>query len=236
VEVLIDLDSGIVNYSLCYGRNNMDKEKTYKFASIVFKSTSLLRGLEKLRKHYKAESQPEPLVIPYILTCAAYLESKLNDSLFIFAITRYGEEVADALMSLRLPKKLNVLVPVMTEGRYRIKKEHIVYQRLISLIRVRNSITHAKSELEETTATPDVSFPPFGIAPTPSQSKFNPLDITLGASKTFTPLQYHDALEKLEKWFFQRCPDKLSKVAMVVDRSNEPQWEEHTFTMVKELE
>jgi hypothetical protein len=58
-------------------------------------------------------------------------------------------------------------------------------------------------------------------------------DITLGASKTFTPLEYHEALEKLDKWFFHRFPDRLSKVAMVVDRSKEEEWEEVSTTMAK---
>ena len=139
-------------------------------------------------------------------------------------------------MSLSLPRKLDVLVPVMTEGRYRMNKKHFVYQRLISLIRVRNAITHAKSETEEITATPEdlISVPAIfpGTAQIPHQFMDEP-DITLGASKTFTPLEYHDALEKLEKWFFHRCPDKLSKVAIVVDRSKEGQWEEITIKMVK---
>lgn len=211
-------------------------EKSKKYARLVFKSVSLGRVLDKLRKHYEAEHQPESLVIPYVLTCAAYLESKLNDSLLQFATKRYSEEVAGALMSLSLPRKLAVLVPVMTEGRYRMNTKHFVYQRLISLIRVRNDITHAKSKIEEITATPEdlISVPviPFGVAQIPTQFMNEP-DITLGALKTFTALEYHDALEKLEKWFFQRCPDKLSKVAMVVDRSKEGQWEEVSNTMVK---
>jgi len=211
-------------------------DKPKKYARLVFKSTSLGRVLNKLRKHYEAEQRPESLVIPYVLTCAAYLESKLNDSLAQFAMKRYGADVADALMSLSLPRKLNVLVPVLTEGRYRINMKHLVYERLISLIRVRNSITHAKSELEEITAAPEdlMSVPLIfsGMAQIPRRFMDQP-DITLGASKTFTPLEYHDALEKLDKWFFRRCPDRLSKVAMVVDRSKEEQWKEVTTAMVK---
>jgi hypothetical protein len=213
-----------------------ENEKSRKYTRIVFKSVSLVRVLDKLREHYKEQHQPESLVIPYVLTCAAYLESKLNDELLHFTMKRYGEEVASAFISLSLPRKLVILVPVMTEGHYRINTNHFVYQRLISLIRVRNDITHAKSRIEEITATPEelISVPaiPFEIIQIPIQFMSEP-DITLGALKTFSPLQYHEALEKLEKWFFQRCPDKLSKVAMVVDRSKEGQWEEASSTMVK---
>ena len=40
----------------------------------------------------------------------------------------------------------------------------------------------------------------------------------MGATKTYTPVEYHDAIEKLEKWFFRRYPDRLSKVEMLIER------------------
>jgi len=200
-------------------------ERSKKFTRLVFKSTSVGRVLDKLRKHYQSEREPESLVIPYVLTCAAYLESKLNDSFLQFAMDRYGEDVTNALMSISLARKLDILVPVLTEGRYKINKDHFVYQRLISLIRTRNAITHAKSELQEISAAPeDILEVPVlfssGMAQVPRQFMDKP-DITLGAAKTFSPLEFHDALDKLEKWFFHRSPDKLAKVAMVLDRSKE---------------
>jgi len=217
-----------------------EETKSKKYGRITFKSVSLGRALHILRKHYEAEKQPEALVIPYVLTCAAYLESKLNESLFLFAMKRYGNEVADALMSLSLPKKLNVLVPVLTDGKYRINTKHIVYQRLASLIRVRNSLAHAKSEIEEVDEDPEGLFgiPFFLTDPTEMlrRPKIDLPDLTLGAAKTFSPLEYHDALQKLERWFHLRYPDRLGKVAIVLDRSKEPQWKEATSKMVKFLE
>jgi hypothetical protein len=44
------------------------------------------------------------------------------------------------------------------------------------------------------------------------------MDITLGASRTFTPLEYHEALDQLEKWFLLRRGGNLSKLDMVVER------------------
>lgn len=206
-------------------------KKSKKYGSLVLKSASLRQVLDKLRNHYEVEGRPNTLVIPYVLTCAAYLESKLNDSLFEFSVKRFGEDVATALMSLSLPGKLNILVPVLTDGRYRINKQHFVYQRLISLIRVRNSIAHAKAEIEEISAGPE----DLSLGGIPHRF-MKGTDITLGASKTFTPMEYDDALVKLEKWFFHRSPDKLSKVAMVVDRSKEGQWKTVTTEMVKFLD
>ena len=184
------------------------------------------------------EQQREFLVVPYVLTCAAYLEAKLNDSLHRHSIERYGEDVANVMLSLGLPRKLDVLVPFMTDGQYRINKDHIVYQRLASLIQVRNSITHAKPQLEEIEAA-DAELVPASVlfpeGPKFPRQFFTGLDITLGAAKRFSPLEYHDALDKLERWFFHRCPDKLRKVAMVVDRSKEPQWKAQRATYAKRL-
>ena len=214
----------------------MTTGKKKKYARRVFKSVSLGRALERFRKHYQSEDKPALLVVPYVLTCAAYLESKLNDSLSDFGAKEYGDDVAAALTSLSLRHKLNVLVPVLTQGKYRINKDHFVYQRLVSLIRVRNSIAHAKSELEEVVAGPDdlMETPviPFGMAQIPRQFMNDP-DSTLGASERFTPLEYHEALDKLEKWFFHRFPDKLSKVAMVIARSKEKHWKPLRNTYVK---
>lgn len=223
----------------------MNERVKYKYAKIAIASTPIGRVLKKLRIHYKAEKEPAHLVVPYVLTCAAYLEAKLNESLFQFGMKRYGEDIADAFMSLNLPIKLKVLVPLLTDGRYKIKQDHFVYQRLATLIRVRNVVTHAKPEVKEVPAE-DVMQDPFmlmgmgGGKPEEVierlQRQFSGPDITLGASKAVTPLEYHEALEKLEKWFFQRCPDKLKKVAMVIDRSKEAQWKEHHSTMIKYLD
>lgn len=213
-------------------------KKTKKYARVTFKSGSVHHVLDKLRAHYKAENEPQSLVIPYVLTCAAWLESLLNESLHTFLMERYNEDVMQAILSLQLPKKLTILVPVLTEGRYRIKKDHTVYQRLAALIQVRNSIAHAKPKLEEMTAEEQVPFDLSVLYLNPteiSRHLFTGPDITLGASKQFSPLEYHDAIDKLEKYFLWRCPDRLSKIAMVIDRSKEMQWKAKRMTMGKFL-
>jgi hypothetical protein len=220
----------------------MDSQSTSKqFARLEIKSTPLGHVLSKFREHYTSLDAPDTLVVPYILTCAAYLEAKLNDSLFGYSLKNHGQDVADALVTLSLPKKLSVLVPLLTDGSYSINKQHFVYQRLVSLIRVRNTLAHAKSELETVTAEEHelVTVPLLFSAPEKIPQKFAEtngigLDLTLGASATFTPLEYHEALEKLNKWFFNRCPDRLSKVAMVVAHPK-GHWKENHVTFVKYL-
>lgn len=209
---------------------------------MTYASTPLGEVLERMRTRFRADPDPETLVVPYVITCAAYLEAKLNDSLFHHTLSKYGEEVARAFVSLSLPKKLLVTVPVLTEGRYSINKRHFVYERLASLIRVRNSLAHAKAEFEE--LTPECSedaelmgVPGIFLTEDQLQRKLQNspfVDLTMGAAKTFSPLEYHEALEKFEKWFFQRCPDRLSKVAMIVHEEH-GHWQSSSAQMIKFL-
>lgn len=193
--------------------------KKIVFEHRIVKSTQLERALAKLREHYLRDGKPDYLVVPYVLTCAAYLEAKLNDSLYE-AGRSYGDDYANALMSVSLPTKLKILVPLMTSGCYHINKGHWVYQRLTSLIKTRNSLAHAKSESEEIICSPEELHDVFllggGVTKLPLKGIYAALDVTLGANKTFSPLDYHEALDKLDKWFFRRCPDRLAKVFMVV--------------------
>jgi len=205
---------------------------------MLFKSTQLRRALDKLQKLYIEKQQADYLVIPYVLTCAAYLEAKLNDSL-LEANKQYGEEFALAIMSLSLPNKLRAFVPVLTKGEYDINKEHFIFHRLNSLIRVRNSIAHAKSEMEIASASPEdlVEVPILNAGMIKVPKRFmSRLDVTLGASDAFSPLEYNEALDKLEQWFFHRYPDKLKKVAMVVRRSGRGEWKEQCKTWIKHLD
>jgi hypothetical protein len=41
-------------------------------------------------------------------------------------------------------------------------------------------------------------------------------DLTMGLAKKYSPIEYHEAIEKLERWVLRRCPDRLSKVALVI--------------------
>lgn len=213
-----------------------------KFARITYASTPLGQVLVRMRERFQADPDPDTLVVPYVITCAAYLEAKLNDSLFHHTLSKFGEEVAGAFVSLSLPKKLLVVVPVLTEGKYSINKRHFVYGRLASLIRVRNSIAHAKAEFQELTPEhaedAELAGVPMNFL-TEAQwerrlQNIPVTDFTMGAAKAFSPLEYHEALEKFEKWFFQRSPDRLSKVAMVVHEEH-GHWQPDSTQMAKFL-
>jgi hypothetical protein len=219
--------------------NTESAKATTKFARITFASTPLGQVLVRMRERFQVDPAPDTLVVPYVITCAAYLEAKLNDSLFHHTLSKFGEEVAGAFVSLSLPKKLLIVVPVLTEGKYSINKRHFVYERLASLIRVRNSIAHAKAEFQE--LTPEdaelAGVPMIFLTEAQRERRLRNIpvtDFTMGATKAFSPLEYHEALEKFEKWFFQRCPDRLSKVAMVIHEEH-GHWQPDSAQMVKFL-
>ncbi|MCJ7547476.1 MAG: hypothetical protein MUP30_11740 [Deltaproteobacteria bacterium] len=195
------------------------RKKTYDF--LHYKHGNYQRVLEAIRKQYISEGEPERLAVPYILMCATTLEARINDEFYIHAMRLWGDSyksIADAYLSMTFRSKLNALVPFLTNNQYRINQGHIVYQRLASLISVRNLLAHPKPTMikfeEDESAEPETwpfPYPKMSLEITESLS-----DLTMGATKTYTPIEYHDAIEKLEKWFLHRCPDHLSKVAMVV--------------------
>ena len=177
--------------------------------------------LDLMREQYLEEGEPDRLAVPYILMCATTLEARLNDGLHDYASRVWKDRyksIADSYLSMSFRGKLNALVPILTNNKYRINQDHFVYQRLASLISVRNLIAHPKpivTEFEEFELEEGETWPyPFPRIPAEIIEKFT--DLTMESTKSFTPIEYHEAIEKLEKWFFQKYPDRLSKIAMVV--------------------
>jgi hypothetical protein len=88
-----------------------------------------------------------------ILTCSACLEYFLNDLLLNYAYGHWGPNdyhaTARALLSMHLKKKLDIVVPLLSNHEYRINYAHYTYKRLIALIKARNTITHNKPEAAE---------------------------------------------------------------------------------------
>src|SRR5512139_3600466 len=103
--------------------NSENREGKFKHGVRIIKSTQIGRNLDLFRRHFLDQGEPDWLVVPYVLLCAAYLESKLNDSLTDSKDT-YGNELSNALLSLSLPTKLKILVPAMTDGEYEMNKDH----------------------------------------------------------------------------------------------------------------
>ena len=97
---------------------------------------------------YDALQENRKLITPYILTCSACLEYFLNDLLQTYAQGHWGSRdyhsTARALLSMQLKKKLDIIVPLLSDHRYLISASHPTYRRLVDLITVRNTIIHNK--------------------------------------------------------------------------------------------
>lgn len=94
-----------------------------------------------------------PKVLPFILTCAAALEAKLNDHFVSHAFDSFSRDhykrVASAFLTMSLRGKLDVVVPTLTNSRFTINPNSKAYRDLSRLITVRNEIVHSKSFYEE---------------------------------------------------------------------------------------
>jgi hypothetical protein len=88
-------------------------------------------------------------VLPFTFTCAAALEATLNDHLVAYAFEEYGiddyRRHADAVLSMGLRSKLDMVVPLLSHNKFLIRSESKSYQVLIQLIRLRNELVHSKS-------------------------------------------------------------------------------------------
>lgn len=182
--------------------------------------TKFWRILNGFRKYYEKAEHKECLVVPYVVTCAAALEATMNDKLIEYAHGRWGDDptLAQSLLSMSMRGKLNALVPLLTDHRFQFSRTHFVYRRLNSLISVRNILVHPKPFEKKFPISDQVH--PLGY-PILDGYVEAAEDMTLGAIEKFNPLEYHEALEKLDKWFFRRLPDHISKVAMLVANSRQ---------------
>jgi len=217
--------------------NNIRKKHKYAFMNI--KSSQLRSNLDKYRELYINQSEPEYLALPYVLMCAVFLEARLNDS-FHAAEKYYGREFSMSLLALPFGHKLKALVPALTNGKYVINMNDSVYQKLSTLINVRNKIAHPKSKFREIDPSDssfiDAPIVNMGMARIPAAILRDSDDINNIITDNYPPLEYHQALDRLEKWFFRRCPDGLSKVKMVLKRPRESQWKEVSTIFVMNVE
>jgi len=88
-------------------------------------------------------------VLPFTFTCAAALESTLNDHLVAYAFSEYGvgdyRRPAEALLSMGLRSKLDMVVPLLSDNRFLVRSDSKPYQSLSRLISLRNELVHSKS-------------------------------------------------------------------------------------------
>ena len=184
-------------------------------------SVKFERMLNIFRETYRASKQQDALTVPYVVMCAAALEAILNDALLEHAAEKWGNEQKDygnSLLAMSFRNKLDLLPPLLTSHKYRFDKENWVYQRLGALISARNNLVHPKPQQHEFPIT-RIPHPVFGGGPNfpvfPDEYYAVVDDLKMGADSRYTPLEYHEALEKLDKWFLRRLPDGIAKIAML---------------------
>lgn len=140
-------------------------------------------ALDQLKSMYgsKSFSEKSSSFIPFVVTCAAALESLLNDYLITYSSYMYGldnyNRFAEALLSIRLRGKLDIIIPLITDNKFIIKEDTNIYQKLIKLIRIRNELVHGKSLFNEY----DLSVECYGK----DGIKFSPIKLQKGKKTTF---------------------------------------------------
>lgn len=190
-------------------------------------SVKFERMLRIFRDTYQASPRPEALTVAYVVMCAAALEAILNDALLEHAADKWGQDQKDygnALLTMTFRSKLDTLPVLLTSHKFRFDKQYWVYQRLAALISERNNVVHPKPK-EHDFPIARMPHPVFGGTPNfpvfPAEYYSAIDDLTMGAGSKYTPLEYHEALEKLDKWFLRRLPDGISRIAMLVPNAKD---------------
>ena len=179
------------------------------------------RILDKLRAEYEANNQPDYLVVPYVVVCAAALEAMLNDELFDKAHETWGtnsEPFWKAFRSMSFPDKLRSSVTIVTDGAFRMNTNHRTYQLLRFLIKERNRLVHP-GPTEHTIDFEDENeaIGLLGVPRLPKQFVKGTIeDITIGARRANSPQAYHDAVLELSDEVFSQLPDDLESSDLVV--------------------
>lgn len=190
----------------------------------VFAAPKLERVLKHLAKIYHDSPEKEALAVPYVITCAAALEAKLNDAIVRHtrAIWRTdGTSIRQAYLSMSFAGKLELLPILLTTNQFRLNREDEYVKRLFALISTRNLLVHPKPSSHEvkTDRIPD-PFSPGGELTVPDSEFWDLLDdLTFGSKHQYSPEDYHEALNKLEELFFERLPNKLENVPLLRPRS-----------------
>jgi len=202
----------------------VDETKIDKVTVCFSKYVKFDRILEQLREAYVEQTIPSQFLdVPYIITCAAALESRLNDEMVHFSYETFddaGREMAESFLSMSFRGKLNAVVPLLTSNSFVFNTGHEVYKKLSSLIKVRNLLVHPKSFFEDVSIQQEVDSNTGKAFPYPVSKKLAELgeDLSLGSTKEYTPTEYHDALGKFEKIFFKNIgkPNRLAKTRLII--------------------
>lgn len=168
----------------------------------------------------------KPLIVPFVITCAAALECILNDCLIReFRGTKHFEAQLDGYLSMTLKGKLINVVPAITAQRFAINQDHKAFQHLIELIRIRNKLVHNRSSVfEEHTAivkTMEGGKPMIAIPESLDLDREKHYDYTFGIPGDVG--RFHDALEDFyNKFVAEWDPEEFKANDLIVKAEKPP--------------
>jgi hypothetical protein len=92
-------------------------------------------------------------LVPFVVTCAAALECLLNEAIIKYSSDEFGPDgyrrSAEALISMTFRGKLDLVVPLLSKGRFIFQNDSKVYLTLVRIISLRNTLMHNKPFLEK---------------------------------------------------------------------------------------
>ncbi|KAB2833937.1 MAG: hypothetical protein F9K48_07360 [Candidatus Brocadia sp.] len=110
-------------------------------------------------------------------------------------------------------------VPVLlTHEKFRLNHDDEYVKRLHALISARNLLVHPKPSSHEVDGVPHPLYGDNALLPGPEYLELVE-DYTFGSKHNYTPEQYHEALDKFDKWFFRRLHGNLSKIRLLSPRN-----------------
>ncbi|MHC1701697.1 MAG: hypothetical protein AB9900_12140 [Humidesulfovibrio sp.] len=177
---------------------------------ITHKAYTLFKVLKEFRKHYSDHDKPDYLSMPYTVMCAVCLEAAINDELVLYNMEKFGNaarQMSEAYLSMPLISRVNIIASIFTSGKYTINKDHDVYQKIISLIRLRNNLVHPKpivTQKKFNIKSVDIKMIEQEMTRHLEELDSISNDLTLGSAKSFTPEEYHEALEQFNNLILSR--------------------------------
>ena len=207
----------------------VDETKINNITILSLKYVKFNRILKQLLKAYTEKTIPSQyLDVPYTITCAAALESRLNDEIVQFSYKSFetaARKMAESFLTMSFRGKLNTIVPFLTSNRFVFNTDHEVYKRLLSLIKVRNSLVHPKAFFKDISIQQEVDPNTGNAFLYPVSKKLAEIgeDLSLGSKTEYLPTEYHDALGKLEQIFFKNIgkPNRLGKTGLIIPNTEQ---------------
>lgn len=131
----------------------MERKTEKQLFKVQYGSSYINSVAALLEQFQKNEGPHNPYKIPLIITCAAALETILNEAIIVECRHRFPEKdvkrITNSHLGMSLGGKLDNLGWLLTDNAYIMNNESAIYQCLRSIIKYRNEIMHLKAYYQE---------------------------------------------------------------------------------------